>query len=545
MINRRTLLKLLGSTVPTFFFNKYGIANDLLPRAPFDPHWNSLERYQVPDWFRDAKFGIWAHWGPQCEPERGDWYARGMYQEGSDQYQYHRNTYGHPSVFGFKDIINAWTADQWDPQELMQLYKKAGAQYFVGLANHHDNFDLYASTHHRWNSLNMGPKKDLVKGWADAAKQVGLKFGVSVHAAHAWTWYETAQRSDKNGEFKGIPYDGKTTMQDGRGKWWEGFDPQELYAQNHDASAQSEDDSAIHRQWHWDINSGVSIPSTSYCENFKKRTFELIDRYQPDILYFDDTVLPLWPISNVGLEIAAKYYNKSASSNSGKPNVVITGKILNEQQRKSLVWDIERGQSNTIEPIPWQTCTCLGAWHYDRRIYENDGYKSAKMVVHMLIDVVSKNGNLLLSVPLRGNGSLDEKARKVVEDMASWMSIHQEAIVGTRPWDIFGEGPAQRDAPELNAQGFNEGKGKKFTSDDVRFTAKEDVIYAFVMGQSPSKTYKIKSLGKKDRKVKQVNSVTILGYPGKIRFKQSDAMLEVFIPEELIQNPIANVLKII
>lgn len=217
----------------------------------------------MPDWFRDAKFGIWAHWGPQCQPECGDWYARGMYQEGSDQYKYHVEKYGHPSKFGFKDVINEWKAENWNPEELVGLYKKAGAQYFVALANHHDNFDLYDSKYQKWNATRIGPKKDLIGGWARAAKNNKLSFGVSVHAAPAWLWYETAQRADKAGPYAGVPYDGKMGVNQGNGKWWDGYDPQELYAQNHPLSKNSQDDNMINSQWHW--GNGVSIPSKAYC----------------------------------------------------------------------------------------------------------------------------------------------------------------------------------------------------------------------------------------------------------------------------------------
>ena len=165
----------------------------------FQPAWESLKQYQTPEWFRDAKFGIWAHWGPQCQPEDGDWYARGMYEEGSGQYKFHVAQYGHPSKFGFKDVIHEWKAENWDPEKLMALYKRAGAQYFFALANHHDNFDNYDSKYQPWNSVAIGPKKDLIGGWAKAARASGLRFGVSVHAAHAWTWYEPAQGADKKG----------------------------------------------------------------------------------------------------------------------------------------------------------------------------------------------------------------------------------------------------------------------------------------------------------------------------------------------------------
>lgn len=544
MMDRRTAIKFLGTSFPMLFLSKFSSAHTYLGKVPFHPDWRSLENYRVPDWFRDAKFGIWAHWGPQCQPERGDWYARGMYQEGSDQYNYHVEKYGHPSVFGFKDVIHQWKAENWNPEELMELYKKAGAQYFMALANHHDNLDLYQSSHHKWNSVNLGPKKDIVKGWERAAKKRGLKFGVSVHAAHAWTWYETAQRSDKEGKLAGIPYDGKLKKEDGKGKWWAEYDPQELYAQDHKPSLDSKDDSTVHRQWHWDVASGVSVPTEAYCENFKARTLELINNYHPDIVYFDDTVLPLWPISNVGLEIASKFYNKSMRANRGKVEVVINGKILNERQRKCLVWDIERGQSNAIEPQPWQTCTCIGSWHYDRRIYGRDQYKSAKTVIHMLIDVVSKNGNLLLSVPLRGDGAIDDKAKDVVHGIGAWMAIHSEAIIGTRPWYTFGEGPAQQDAPSLNVQGFNEGKGKAFTSDDVRFTTKGKVLYAFILGKSENRLLSVKSLGTARPNIQSIKEVQILGSDDKISFNQFEQALEIRLPDHFIQNNIATVLKI-
>ncbi|WP_114778598.1 alpha-L-fucosidase [Botryobacter ruber] len=543
-MDRRTVIKVLGAAIPTMYLSQLAMGADYRKDVTFKPDWSSLENYKVPQWFRDAKFGIWAHWGPQCQPERGDWYARGMYMEGSDQYKYHVEKYGHPSVFGFKDVIHEWKADKWDPEALMDLYKRTGAQYFMALANHHDNLDLYASSHQKWNSTNVGPKKDIVAGWEKAAKKRGLRFGVSVHAAHAWTWYETAQRSDKNGPQKGVPYDGKLKKEDGTGKWWEGYDPQELYAQNHPLSSGSEDNNRIHQQWHWDVDTGVSVPSKSYCENFRDRTLELITNYNPDIVYFDDTALPLWPISNVGLEIAADYYNRSMSLNKGKLEAVINGKILDEQQRRCMVWDIERGQSDKIEPEPWQTCTCIGSWHYDRRVYDRNHYKSAKTVIHMLADVVSKNGNLLLSVPLRGDGSIDDKARKVVEGIADWMETNGEAIIGTRPWHMFGEGPAQKEAPVLHAQGFNEGKGKPFTSDDIRFTTKKNDLYAIVMGKPEKDSISIESLAKKAGKTKRVRKVKMLGHKRDVEFEQKENALEIALPKDAPFNDIAVVFKI-
>lgn len=495
-MKRRTLLKTALTALPGLAVTKAIGKNgsflgamefgETIAQGPFMPSWESLQNYKVPEWYRDAKFGIWAHWGPQCQPEHGDWYARIMYIEGSDDYKYHVEKYGHPSKFGFKDVINEWKAENWDPEHLVNLYKNAGAKYFFALANHHDNFDNYDSKYQRWNSTRLGPKKDLIGGWAKAAKNNGLKFGVSVHAAHAWMFYQTAQRADKNGPFASVPYDGNITKDSGKNTWWEGYDPQELYAQRHPVGLDGGD------QWGW--TNGASVPDKKYCERFFNRTIDLINKYDPDLVYFDDTVVPLYPISDVGLRIAAHIYNRNMKRNNGKLEAIMTGKILNEQQRKCMVWDIERGQSNTIEPLPWQTDTCIGNWHYDRQLFDNKGYKTARTVIHTLIDVVSKNGNLLLNVPVRGDGAIDSEELAVVEGITAWNKLNGECIFGTRPWKIFGEGPATESAKALTAQGFNEGKGKPFSGSDIRFTTKGDILYAIALGLPPDGNAVIKSL---------------------------------------------------
>jgi len=517
------------------------LPGERIAQGPFKPSWDSLKQYQVPDWFRDAKFGIWAHWGPQCQPEHGDWYARGMYEEGSDHYKYHVEKYGHPSKFGFKDVINEWKAENWNPDQLLSLYKKAGAKYFVALANHHDNFDTYDSKYQPWNSVNMGPKKDLMAGWAKAAREQGLFLGVSVHAAHAWTWYETAQRADKNGPLAGVPYDGKITKGDGKNAWWNGYDPQELYAQSHPLSAKVEGWDAFNQQWAW--GGGASKPSKSYCEKFFNRTVDLINQYEPDLVYFDDTVLPLWPVSDAGLRIAAHLYNSSIKKH-GKLQAVLNGKILNEEQRKCMVWDIERGQSQQIEPYVWQTDTCIGSWHYDRRVYEKQGYKSAKTVIHTLADVVSKNGNLLLSVPLRGDGTPDDAELAIVEGIASWMQQNSESIYGTRPWKIYGEGPAIESAAPLSAQGFNEGKGKPFGAEDIRFTSKGDTLYAIALGLPADGKVRVKSLAAGSSYYPSaITRVELLGH-GEVAIERSKDALTVQLPDKL-PNQDALCLKIV
>jgi alpha-L-fucosidase len=495
----------------------------------FEPTWESLAQYEVPGWFRDAKFGMWAHWGPQCQPEGGDWYARHMYAEGHDQYKFHLAKYGHPSTFGFKDVINEWKAEKWDPEKLVALYKRAGAQYFFAMANHHDNLDLWDSTHQAWNSVAVGPKKNIMAGWARAAKNNGLRLGVSVHASHAWSWYETSQGADKAGPLAGVPYDGKLTKADGKGGWWEGLDPQELYAQRHAPSPDFDQPRKLHDRWDW--SHGVSTPDGAYCENFYDRTVELINKYEPELVYFDDTILPLWPVSDAGLKIAAHLYNSSIARH-GKLEAVLFGKILNEAQRRTMVWDVERGASDRIEPLPWQTDTCIGDWHYNRTVYDRKQYKSAKTVVQMLADVVSKNGNLLLNIPVRGDGTIDEQELAVVEGITAWMDVNKEAILATRPWKVCGEGPALAAAAPLTAQGFNEGKGKPFTAEDVRFTTKGNDLYAIVMGDV-EQPVSITSLGREagllDRKIEKVE---LLGSGEAIRWSQTDAALVLEAPRE-------------
>jgi alpha-L-fucosidase len=551
-LKRRQLLKHLGAAIPALALSPYAraaaplthVGNGPIAAGPFAPTWESLSTYQTPDWFRNAKFGIWAHWGPQCEAEHGDWYARGLYEEGSEHYLYHVAKYGHPSKFGFKDVIGQWKAERWDPDALLALYKKAGAKYFMALANHHDNFDLYNSRHQPdWNSTKIGPKKDLIAGWSRAARANGMRFGVSVHAAHAWTWYETAQGADKKGPLAGVPYDGKLTRADGKGTWWEGLDPQALYAQNHPLSKHGGEGGVWHEQWHW--AGGAAVPEAAWCENFFNRTRDLIDNYDPDMVYFDDTVLPFYPLSDIGMRLTAHMYNRSIARK-GRNEAVVNGKILNEQQRRSLVWDIERGQSNAIEPLPWQTCTCIGNWHYDRSLYERKTYKSAQTVVHTLIDVVSKNGNLLLSVPVRGNGSIDEQERAIVEEIGRWMAVNGDAIYDTRPWAVYGEGPVvQEAAAPMSGAGFNEGKGKAFSAADVRFTAKGKTVFAFVMGWPASGKVTIEAMGSASAHLAgRIQRVELLGAKRALAFEQNAEGLQVTLPTNIPALAYASALKI-
>lgn len=508
----------------------------------FEATWESLSQYETPEWFRDAKFGIWAHWGPQCVEGSGDWMARGLYIEGSREYKYHCENYGHPSDVGFKDILPLFKAENWNPDSLMAVYKKAGAKYFFCLGNHHDNFDLWDSRYQEWNSNDIGPHRNIVGEWAEAARKHGLKFGVSLHADHAWTWYEPARRYDRNGPKAGVPYDGNLTAADGKGKWWDGLDPQKLYVQDHPASYGTWCDSGIDGQWDW--GNGAAIPTEEFVTNFYNRTLDVINRYDPDLLYFDATVAPFYPFSNAGLKIAKHFYNHNEAARGSKDfSAVMFGKILNDAQKEALTWDVERGAPNYIVSTPWQTCSCIGNWHYKTSVYEKDQYKSAATVVKLLADIVSKNGNLLLSIPLRGDGTFDEKEGAILEGIGDWMAVNGEAIYSTRPWHKFGEGPVADSTIELNAQGFNEGSYASVGSDEIRFTTTQRHLYAIALGWPDDNVLMVKSLAKgAEGAPRSIRSVELLGY-GKVPFKRTVEGLEVTLPADAAPS-VAPVLKI-
>jgi alpha-L-fucosidase len=493
--------------------------------GPFEPSWDSLKQYKAPDWYRNAKFGIWAHWTAQCVPGQGDWYARNMYVQGQADYKYQVANYGHPSKVGFKDIDDMWHAENWQPEKLIDLYKRAGAQFFVALANHHDNFDCFDSAYQPWNSMNIGPHKDIVGTWAAAARAAGLRFGVSVHASHAWSWYEVAQGSDKTGPLAGVPYDGKLTAADGKGLWWDGYDPQDLYAQNHTPGTKL--------VWDWDASKGSSIPDAAYCNKFYNRTIDLINKYHPDLLYFDDTILPLYPISDVGLKIAAHYYNSNEAQHDGKLEAVMLGKGLNPEQRQTMVWDIERGTSDRIEPLPWQTDTCIGSWHYSDSIFEHHRYKTADTVIHTLCDIVSKNGCLQLSIPVKGDGTIDSDEVAFLEEMAKWMDVNKEAIFETRPWTVYGEGPSTHTGAAPGAGNFNEGKAKPLTAADIRFTVHDDTLYAIAMGWPDDGKLTIKSLATGSPNYSgDMGDVHLLGVDEKLACVRDENGLTVTLPSQ-------------
>ncbi|WP_033921951.1 alpha-L-fucosidase [Sphingomonas sp. 37zxx] len=486
------------------------------------PNWSSLaDAYTVPDWFRDAKFGIWGHWGPQCQPEAGDWYGRQMYQQGNSVYDHHLKTYGHPADTGFLDIIGTWKAQAWDPAALVRRYKAAGARYIVGMACHHDNLDLFDSPH-PWNSTRVGPKRDIVRGWEQATRAEGLRFGVSNHTSHAWHWWQTAYGYDAEGPRAGQRYDAaRLTKADGAGTWWDGLDPQALYTGAVMAPPGGFTTIAQTDAWR-DATSGrwvefAPAANLEFVAGWLARQRHLVERYNPDLVYFDDYGLPFGP---VGLEALAHYYNH-AVGRSGRTDVVLTGKNLSAFQRQAMVEDIERGFSDRLRDEPWQTCTCIGDWHYNRARFLDKSYVPARQVLQRLADVVAKNGNLLLSVPLRGDGTIDSEEERIVDQIGGWLATHGSAIYGTRPWRIYGEGPTG-----LSGGMHNEGQAAKLGARDVRFTTGGGALNVILLGW-PDTPVTIKALG--TGAAGRIERATLLG-GGEVALRRASDGLTLTLP---------------
>ena len=501
-ITRRSALAAIAGA-PAFRLRAAEAGPQIAP-GPFAGTRESLRAYRAPEWFRDAKFGIWAHWGPQSAPEYGDWYARNMYIEGNRQYKYHVEKYGHPSKFGFKDVIPTWKAEKFDPAYLMSLYRKAGAKYFVSMGVHHDNFDLWDSRHNRWNAVNMGPKRDIVGEFRKAALKEGLRFGVSEHLAVSYHWFQTSHGADKTGYLAGVPYDGA--------------DPKyaDYYHEGHE----------VPKNGPWDPG---KVP-LKWKQHYFDRIKDLLDQYEPDLLYTDGpTFFEEW-----GLSLAAHHYNKSAARNGGRVEAVYANKGKTDCMNGICLLDLERGVVDRVWDEPWQTDTCIGHWHYDKEAK----YKSPKTVIDMLVDIVSRNGNLLLNFPLPSNGMLDPDELKTLDEITKWMAVNSEAIYSTRPWKTFGSGPSTDKPPESAAKGvsghhneaaFNERSRKDLVAADVRYTQKGKTLYAFSMGW-PEESAVFPELA--SGRAGTIRDVALLGYKGKLAWKQEPAGLRVTVPAE-------------
>jgi len=502
-------------TWPTVPMPKFQVADGL-----FEPNWESLRKYyKCPDWFRDAKLGFWSHWGPQSQSGGGDWYTRNLYIQGHNAYKHHLEKYGHPTKHGAKDMICAWKAEKWDPEALIKLYKEAGAKYFVHMANHHDNFDSWDSKYQPWNSVNVGPKKDITKRWADSARKHGLKFGVTFHSSpdRVWNnfmpaWYG----SDTKGPLKGIPYDGAVvTKADGKGTEWEGLDPRDLYGPVHKANE----------------------PCPEMVRQYLLRIDDLLQKVRPDLLYFDTAIYHLrdklerirldafMGIPDICTQIAAHYYNLNMDWNNGKMEAVLNlkGVADNEVTREflssSVVNDFEWIDPDKPFEHPWQTDTSIGNWHY----HENDDYRPVEEMVHVLVNIVSNNGCMLLNIPLPGSGEPDEGQMKFIRDFGSWMRVNGEAIYATRPWIKTSE----------NLDSSSKAMSPPEKKNRVNFSRSKDgnTIYAISLAWPDEGRLLIRSLGSSQKEMRKISEIRLLGYNGRIQWQQETNGLHIDLPD--------------
>ncbi|MGQ9699375.1 MAG: alpha-L-fucosidase [Armatimonadota bacterium] len=446
-----------------------------IPDGPFQPTWDSLMRYRVPQWYLDAKFGIFIHWGVYSVPAFGnEWYPRNMYQQDSAEYKYHVQRYGDLKSFGYKDFIPNFRAEKWDPKRWAELFRKAGAKYVVPVAEHHDGFAMYDSGFSRWCAAKMGPKRDIIRELADAVRAEGMYFGASTHRAEHWWFFHT----DLDSDVKDPRYE-------------------DLYG-----PAQPES----------------TPPSREFLEDWLARTCEIVDKYRPDLIWFD------WWIEKPEFapylqRFAAYYYNSAAKW--GR-EVVINYK--NQAFKEgTAVFDIERGKLDRSSPYFWQTDTSIGkrSWGY----IENEENRSPNELVDELVDIVSKNGCLLLNIGPRPDGTIPEEQERVLLEIGRWLEVNGEAVYGTRPWIVYGEGPTQ-----TVGGSFGESKNKPFTGQDIRFTAKGDVLYAICLDW-PGDQITVQSLSTNLRLYPdEVREVRMLGCDDPLQWSRDEAGLKVKMP---------------
>ncbi|MBA7579431.1 hypothetical protein ES708_21302 [subsurface metagenome] len=443
----------------------------------YSPEIESLAKYETPEWFRDAKFGIFIHWGVYAVPAHiGEWYPRAMYRPQSREYKHHVETYGDPSVFGYKDFIPMFKAENWNPELWAQLFADAGAKYVVPVAEHHDGFPMYDCSFSRYNAAEMGPERDVVGELLAACRNIGLKAGVSSHRAFNWDFYAPKEGVDSyNPAYQDLYWKPRTT------RW----------------------------------------PDEEFVNDWYLRTLELAVKYKPDIFWFD-FFLDQPEMHDARYRFAADYFNLSTEWNK---KVVLQYKY-DIYDPAIGVLDIERGKLSGIQKKPWQTDTSVGfrGWCY----LPDTEYKSPRLIVHDLIDIVSKNGNLLLNVGPKPDGTIPQEQQVLLLSIGKWLKVNGEAIYDTRPWISFGEGPTQ------TAEGAHqERKNKEATAADYRFTTKGDTLFAICMGW-PEKDFQIKSLGLNSTNNFNIiiRKISMPGVDETLRWEQDSEFLKVSKPSK-------------
>jgi alpha-L-fucosidase len=460
--------------------------DEVVAAGPFAASWESLARYQVPAWYQDGKLGIFIHWGVYAVPAfANEWYPRNTYRQGTREFEHHVATYGPQNTFGYKDFIPRFKAERFDPDQWADLFKKAGARYVVPVAEHHDGFAMYDCSLSEWTAAKMGPKRDIVGELAAAVRQQGLVFGASSHRAEHWWFFDGGMKFDS----------------DVRDPRYQG-----LYGPAQPTPNRKTRETEFTE----------SPPDQAFLEDWLLRTCEIVDAYRPQLIWFD------WWIHHRAFvpylqKFAAFYYNRGAQWGQG---VAINHK-LEAFPEGAAVYDIERGQLSDIRPIFWQTDTSISknSWGY----VKDQDYKTPAAVIHDFIDIVSKNGALLLNVGPRPDGVIPEAEVSVLLELGRWLEVNGEAIYGTRPWKVFGEGPTA-----VATGGFTDTKRAAFTHEDFRFTAKGGALYCICLGW-PEKELTVKSLGTTAGKV---GAVTMLGSSGPLTWSQDDRALRISAPQE-------------
>ncbi len=467
----------------------HAVAND----GPFKPDWKSLSDYRIPEWYKDAKFGIFIHWGVYSTPAYGsEWYPREMYRPGGAHgiFEHHRKTWGPVDQFGYKDFIPRFRAEKFDPAAWARLFKEAGARYVIPVAEHHDGFPMYASEYTPWNAAAMGPKRDIVKELAEAVRGEGLYFGVSNHRAEHWWFFGGGRKLESD-------------VGDPRYR--------ELYGPARDRAASE---------------AGETPPDKAFLDDWLLRCVEMADRFQPEIIWFD------WWIAQPAFEehlrvFSAYYYNRGAT----QPEMVaINYKKLGGESYPDTagVLDIERGQLASTRELFWQTDTSLSktSWGY----IENQKYKTLDSLIDDLVDIVSKNGSLLLNIGPRADGTIPEEEVALLKGIGAWLRINGEAIYGTRPWKIYGEGPTA--VVDGTMRNDAESERRDFTAQDIRFTRKDDMLYAIIL-QWPGDGAKI-TIRSLSRGVESegFGEVAMLGCDEPLKWSQDNQGLHVTMPSE-------------
>jgi alpha-L-fucosidase len=459
-------------------------------QGPFRPDWESLQKYEAPGWYQDAKFGIFIHWGAYSVPAFGnEWYPRNMYEPGFDAYKHHIATYGTQDKFGYKDFIPMFKAEHFDPSAWAALFKKAGAKYVVPVAEHHDGFAMYDSGLSDWTAAKMGPHRDVIGDLSKAVRAEGLHFGVSSHRV-------------EHDFFMGV---GRKIASDVN-------DPQ--YAAFYGPAQPGV------YQWGTPVGADFTYVSAAWTDDWLARGAELVEKYHPDIVYFD------WWIGQASIRpnltrFAAFYYNRSLKY--GDHVGVINYKDY-AMQEHSAVLDLERGQLGDIRPLYWQTDTSVSnkSWGY----IKDDTFKSPEFVVDQLIDIVSKNGNLLLNIGPRSDGTIPEEVQQVLLEVGTWLNVNGDAIYGTRPWRSYGEGPTK-----VAAGSFHDTDTTHYTPEDFRFTTKAGALYVIGFAWPAKGEAVIRSLAATPGS-QSVQSVSLLGSEAKPTFQQRPDGLHVQLPTQ-------------